>query len=213
MTANPQSEGHGKGGKRRWIVFVVLGFIAVGALIWTQFGSVNDQKDPAANAALSSPTQTDGTTSPTLEESPASTSTAKETPPEISGEASLPTEAENNDPNAVKAAPVTKFEDAMPTDWPKGKTTGCSYVVDRLEQIHSDVETSGIEAMRKWLDAIDDLQGDASMLDHSMEFDAVKRTWSTALSMAEEPENSDAKQSLKDGSAALYKLTDGIDCS
>lgn len=213
MTTNPKLEDQAANRGRTRFVMVTLGILVAAALVWILVGFLNGEKEPGANASESVPMQTDASDSSTGATGTSATEpTGEDTELGASDDPTQPVASEEGDPNTTEAAPITEFEDAMSSDWPEGKTTGCSYVVDRLDTIQSDVEITGIEGMRKWLDAIDDLHGDASMRDHSSEFDAVKRTWSTALAAAEDPEGSAGKQTLKDGTAALHELKNGIDC-
>lgn len=214
MTTNPTPEDHRVGSGRTRFVIVAVGIVVVAALVWMLVGFLNGEQDPGANASESTPMQTQAPETDTAAAKAATTPepTGTATLPEASDKVSPPAISDEADSSTTTAAPVTKFEDAMSSDWPEGKTTGCNYVLDRLESIQGDVEASGVDGMRKWLDAIDDLQGDTSMLDHSPKFDEVKRVWSTALATAEESEDSGAEQALKEGTIAIQELKDGIDC-
>lgn len=209
---------------------LALGILVAGALVWVLVASLNHNPGPAANASDSSPMQTDAsgstpgaskasaTPSPSGSKSakpPASGTTdpgtASETP-KIPATPETPNGSGTTASTPPSVAPVTKFEDAKPSNWPTGKTTGCTYVLKRLDGIQTDINASGVDGMRNWLDAIDDLQGDPSMVEHSPGFDAVKRTWSTALAAAEENGNADGGPAFKDGTVAMQELVDGIHC-
>ncbi|GAA4373692.1 hypothetical protein [Paeniglutamicibacter cryotolerans] len=236
MTTNPKPQpgNHATGSGRTRFVVLSLGIVVAAALVWMFVGSLNNDQGPAANASDSSPLTTDApaevpeslgaTTAPESASATAKTpaSATAKTPAAGKTDPGATNQTPATSPSATgpgktasvppTAAPVTKFEESKPSNWPKGKTTGCTYVQTRLEEIQADVKSSGVEAMRNWLDAIDDLQGDASMSSDAPGFDAVKRTWSTALAAAEETGNADGGQAFTEGAAALRQLVDGIQC-
>lgn len=125
------------------------------------------------------------------------------------------------DPNAAAVGiadeesfvePVTGFEETKPDDWPEGETIGCEYVVARLALVQESLEADGLNGMRQWLDAIDDLQGDPAMEELSTDFETVKREWSTVLAQAETEENADMEQLLAQGTQSLKDLQDKAQC-
>ena len=119
-------------------------------------------------------------------------------------------EAEDQGP----AEPITRFEGATSGDWPDAPedSVGCGYVAERLGTIHQDVQLQGVEAIRGWLDAIDDLQGDPSVTEHGQQFDAVKRSWSTVLA-AEADEEQDSEKQLEEAEQSLEVLIKSVECN
>ncbi|GAA0202458.1 hypothetical protein [Glutamicibacter creatinolyticus] len=112
------------------------------------------------------------------------------------------------------AEPITTFEGAMSGDWPQQAedSVGCGYVVERLNAINQQVRTEGVEAMREWLEAMSDLQGDPAVAEAGQQFDTVKRTWSTVLG-AEADQEAGSEQQLKEAQEALDGLIASIDCN
>ncbi|PQZ97031.1 hypothetical protein CQ017_15525 [Arthrobacter sp. MYb224] len=119
-------------------------------------------------------------------------------------------EAEDQGP----AEPITTFEGATSGDWPDAPqdSVGCGYVAERLGTINQDVQLQGVDAIRGWLDAIDDLQGDPSVTEHSQQFDAVKRSWSTVLAM-EADEEQDGEKQLEEAEQSLEVLIKSVECN
>ncbi|WP_431711841.1 hypothetical protein [Glutamicibacter uratoxydans] len=107
--------------------------------------------------------------------------------------------------------PVLSFEDSKPSDWPEGETTGCTYVHEQFQKIADDVDARGLDAMRYWLDALDELEGDPEMDQYSQQFMEIKREWSTVLAAAE-AEDADTASLLAQGEESLDKLREGTGC-
>lgn len=109
--------------------------------------------------------------------------------------------------------PITTFEGAMSGEWPEAEeSVGCTYVVERLTAISQEVHSEGVTAMRSWLGALDDLQGDPAVADATAQFDTVKRTWSTVLAADANKEQSSSDE-LNTAEESLEELIANIDCN
>ncbi|MGO2123672.1 hypothetical protein [Glutamicibacter arilaitensis] len=107
--------------------------------------------------------------------------------------------------------PVLSFEDSKPSDWPEGDTTGCGYVHEQFQKIADDVDARGLDGMRTWLAALDELEADPQMDQYAQHFMEIKREWSTVLAAAES-EGADSAALLDQGKNSLTKLSESTGC-
>lgn len=159
-------------------------------------GSQGDTQGKPAVLAVPSPAGT----------APPSTAAPGVSPTNVSG-----------DPGALrptghsgKVSPPS-FRETLPTNWPKGPTTGCAYVSVQLEASKEAVDSDGVDAVRGLLAPMEDLQGDPAAAKVSQDFDSIRRLWSTAVSEADNGDT--AQKRLVEADKLISSVLTKLKCS